>query len=159
MRSFVAAILLLSSSVDGLRVPLAPRSDGVSYSTQRRGVLAGAAALVTLGPLAPPAMADTEPMLDKPMEGFGTDEEKRAAFKAKQKKYKKAWRKELSNLEFASNDAEAISAVDNLYGLLKENNFEVPEGVRKMDLDQVYKTVQPKLGKGARMNFQKVHPG
>jgi hypothetical protein len=90
------------------------------------------------------------------MEGFGTDESKRSAFKEKQKKYKKAWRKSLSDLEFATTDAEAITAVDNLYALIKENNFEVPEGVRKMDLDQVYKTVQPKIGKNARMNFQKV---
>ena len=149
------AVLLLTSSVDGLRMPLAACSNGLNSNSCRRSVLAGAAALLTLGPLAP-AMANTAPMLDKPREGFGTDESKRSAFKEKQKKYKKAWRKSLSDLEFATTDAEAIAAVDNLYALIKENNFEVPEGVRKMDLDQVYKTVQPKIGKNARMNFQKV---
>ena len=95
-------------------------------------------------------------MLDKPMEGFEQSSEKRAAFQAKQKAYKKAWRKELSNLEFASNDSEAIAAINALYKLINVNGLEIPEGVRKMDLDRVYKTVQPKLSKEARMDYQKV---
>ena len=100
-------------------MPLAACSNGLNSNSCRRSVLAGAAAFLTLGPLAP-AMANTAPMLDKPMEGFGTDESKRSAFKEKQKKYKKAWRKSLSDLEFATTDAEAITAVDNLYALIKE---------------------------------------
>jgi len=95
-------------------------------------------------------------MLDKPMEGFGADEQKRAAFLAKQKAFKKAWRKELSNLEFASNDQEAVEAVTNLFKLIQKNGLEIPEGVRKMDLDQVYKTVKPRLSKDARMEFLKL---
>ena len=90
------------------------------------------------------------------MEGFDAAAEKRKAFLEKQKKYKKAWRKELSNLEFASNDAEFTASTDALYELIKNNGFEIPEGIRKQDLDQVYKTVQPRLGKEARMEFQKL---
>ena len=94
---------------------------------------------------------------DKPMEGFNADEEKRRKFLEKQKAFKKAWRKELSNLEFAANDAEFIAANDALFKLIKDNGFQIPEGVRKMDLDQVYKTVQPRLDKNARMEFQKLN--
>ena len=41
--------------------------------------------------------------------------------------------------------------------MIKDNGFQIPEGVRKMDLDQVYKTVQPRLDKNARMEFQKLN--
>ena len=61
--------------------------------------------------------------------------------------FKKAWRKRLSDLEFATNDAEATEAIEALIKLIYENGVEIPEGVRKMDLDQVYKTVKGKLGK------------
>jgi len=71
----------------------------------------------------------------------------------KQKAFKKAWRKELSNMEFAANDKEFVDAVEALYKLVRANGLEVPEGIRKMDLDQVYKTVAPRLGKEARMEF------
>jgi N-acetyl-anhydromuramyl-L-alanine amidase AmpD len=90
------------------------------------------------------------------MAGFDAAAEKRKAFIEKQKKYKKAWRKELSNLEFASGDADAKVAVEALYELIKANGYEVPEGIRKQDLDQVYKAVQPRLGKEARMEFLKL---
>ena len=88
--------------------------------------------------------------------GFEAGQEKRAAFQKKQKSFKKAWRKQLSELEFSQNDEEATVAVDALFKLVIENGGEIPEGVRKMDLDQVYKTVKPKLGKTARMNFAKL---
>ena len=54
-------------------------------------------------------------MLTEPMKGFDEGADKRAAFAEKQKKYKKAWRKELSNMEFSANDAEFTDAVDSLY--------------------------------------------
>ena len=114
----------------------------------RRAAFTGFAALGA-APLA--AVANTAPELDTPMERFDIDAEKRAAFKAKNKAYKKAWRKELSNLEFASNDAEAEEAIDALIKLIRENGTEIPEGVRKMDLDQVYRAQKDKLTKPARM--------
>ena len=54
-------------------------------------------------------------MLAEPMAGFSDGETKRAAFVEKQKKFKKAWRKELANLEFATNDEEFESACEGLY--------------------------------------------
>mmetsp|Transcript_49265 Transcript_49265/g.128538 ORF Transcript_49265/g.128538 Transcript_49265/m.128538 type:complete len:175 (+) Transcript_49265:1-525(+) len=153
LRSAVLFAGLVASS-DALRLP-ASSSATTSVPTSRRGLLAGAAAFAVLAPLAP-AMANTEPILDKPMEKFEADAAKRAAFMEKQKMFKKAWRKALSDLEFASTDAEATEAMDTLYGLIKKNGFEIPEGVRKMDLDQVYKTVQPRLNKSSRMEFQKL---
>lgn len=149
------AITLLAVA-NGLRVPgvaSSSSSSRLAASSTRRNLLAGAAALA-LSPL--PALANTQPDLLEPMTGFEAGAEKRKAFMENQKKFKKAWRRELSNLEFATTDQEAIDATDNLYKLISQNNFEVPEGVRKMDLDQVYKSVKDKLGKGARMNFQKV---
>merc|ERR1719201_1418211 len=93
-------------------------------------------------------------MLDEPMEKFTADEERRAVFLKKQKVFKKAWRKELANLEFASNDAEALEAIQGLVNLIGKNGNEIPEGVRKQDMDQVYKTVQGKLAKDTRMQFK-----
>ena len=75
-------------------------------------------------------------------------------FLKKQKVFKKAWRKQLAELEFSSNDAEAMQAIDNLIELIFKNGKEIPEGVRKMDLDQVYKTVQGNLQKETRMEFK-----
>ena len=54
-------------------------------------------------------------------------------------------------MEFASNDAEAEEAIDALIKLIRENGTEIPEGVRKMDLDQVYRAQKDKLTKPARM--------
>ncbi len=124
-----------------------------SLSFERRdvlSVLSGAAALAVL-PSA--SLADTAPMLDAPMEAFEEGEAKRAAFIKAQKAYKKAWRRELSNMEFSADDDEAMQAMINLIKMIQENRGEIPEGVRKMDLDQVYKGIQPRLGKRARMIF------
>lgn len=132
------AVLSLVASAWGLRLPATPThscSTASAAPCNRRRLLAGTAALVVLSPLQ--ATANTEPMLDKPMEGFEAGQEKRDAFLKKQKEFKKAWRKELSNLEFASNDQEATEAVQNLYTLINKNGLEIPQGVRKMDLDQV----------------------
>lgn len=118
---------------------------------RREVLLSSCAALTVLAPGA--ALANTQPMLDKPMESFEKDELRRAEFQKKQKVFKKAWRKELANLEFSSNDAEANAAIDSLKKLIYVNGNEIPEGVRKMDLDQVYRTVQGKLQKDTRMNF------
>ena len=37
--------------------------------------------------------------------------------------------------------------------MVLENGGTIPEGVRKMDLDQIYKKVKPNLGKEARMEY------
>ena len=81
---------------------------------------------------------------------FDAAAEKRKKFQEKQKAFKKAWRKQLSNLEFAETDAEATEAIEALIKLIYENGNEIPEGVRKMDLDQVYKNVKGKLAKETR---------
>lgn len=129
-------------------------ADGV---LSRRALVSGVGGTVAAG-LAPalPAFANTSPDLAEPTAAFDAAAEKRAEFMKKQKLFKKAWRKELSNLEFATSDEEASAAVQGLIKLIFQNGNEIPEGVRKMDLDQVYKTVQPKLGKEARMDFQKL---
>ena len=72
------------------------------------------------------------------------------------KKFKKEWRKELGNLEFSSNDAEAVAAMKALTQLIRDNGGEIPEGVRKQDLDQIYQIVKPNLEKDARMEFAKL---
>jgi len=84
------------------------------------------------------------------------DAEKRAAFQTKQKVFKKAWRKELAQLEFADTDAEALDAIQGLVNLIIKNGNEIPEGVRKQDMDQVYKVVQGKLQKETRLEFKKL---
>ncbi|KAL1529986.1 hypothetical protein AB1Y20_000912 [Prymnesium parvum] len=102
------------------------------------------------------ASANTAPLLTEPMTGFSADEAKRAAFLEKQKKFKKAWRKELSNLEYAADDEEFVTGIQNIVKLIMANGKDLPEGARRQDLDQVYKRVQPKLGKNARMSFQQL---
>ena len=87
---------------------------------------------------------------------FEVNYELRQKFLEKQKVFKKAWRKELANLEFCSNDAEALDAIQALVTLIIKNGKEIPEGVRKQDLDQVYKTVQGKLAKETRLEFKKL---
>ena len=157
----LSAALALSLSTSGLILPTgAAQQRQQQVQLSRRSVFSHAAtfaattAALAASPLA--ALADTEAELDAPMAGFDAAAEKRKVFLEKQKKFKKAWRKELSNLEFASNDAEFIEAVQNLARLIIANGREIPEGVRKMDLDQVYKTVKPRLQKEARMEFAKL---
>ena len=58
------------------------------------------------------------PELSEPMKGFDVTEDKRTAFLEKQKKFKKAWRKQVSNFEFATSDTEAIAATDAMYKVL-----------------------------------------
>lgn len=155
-----SACLAISLSTSGLLLPPTPGAAQQQVQLSRRAVFSHAAtfaattAALAASPLA--ALADTEAELDAPMAGFDAAAEKRKVFLEKQKKFKKAWRKELSNLEFASNDAEFIEAVQNLARLIIANGREIPEGVRKMDLDQVYKTVKPRLQKEARMEFAKL---
>ena len=63
--------------------------------------------------------ADTQPLLEEPTSGFVTDEAKRAAFEKKQRAYKKAWRRYLSDLEFATGDEEAVGAIKSLAALIR----------------------------------------
>lgn len=150
MRVNAACLLtiLFASSASGFRIP----SSGERIS--RRAAVATTALSAVALPLA--AFADTLPELSGSQAGFDAAAEKRAKFLAKQKVFKKAWRKELSNLEFAADDAEAEAAVEALIKLIYQNGKEIPEGVRKMDLDQVYKIQKAKLGKDARMKFAKL---
>ena len=71
-------------------------------------------AFAAAGVSVPAAWANTEPMLSEPMAGFNVDEAKRAAFEKKQKAYKKAWRREIGNFEFASNEKESVEAIEAL---------------------------------------------
>lgn len=126
----------------------------LSMTTSRRNalhLLGGAASLEALA--ATPAWANTQPMMEGTMAGFDAAAEKRVEYQAKQKAYKKAWRRELSNLEFSTSDEEAKAACIELMKLIRANGNTIPEGIRKMDLDQVYKGVKPRLEKPARMVF------
>jgi len=145
MANLVVGCLLLVASAQGLKIP-------ASFGRRDLARLAGAGAIAV--PLA--AIANTAPELSEPMKGFDATEDKRAAFLVAQKKFKKAWRKQVANFEFATTDSEAIAATDAMYKLIMDNNGQVPEGVKKADLDSVYKRVQPKLGKNARMEFLKL---
>lgn len=107
-----------------------------------------AAALVPLS-----ASADTQAEMEGTMPKFDEGEEKRKRFQEKQKEFKKEWRKQLGNLEFCSNDVEALDAIDKLSKLIILNGNQIPEGIRKQDLDQVYKIVQNKLQKDTRLKF------
>mmetsp|Transcript_39884 Transcript_39884/g.122807 ORF Transcript_39884/g.122807 Transcript_39884/m.122807 type:complete len:177 (+) Transcript_39884:39-569(+) len=112
---------------------------------------ASAAATAALRPAA--AMASTAAELTGVQAGFDEAAEKRARYQAMQKDYKKAWRKQLSNLEFSDSDGEALEAIKAIIKLIREHGNEIPQGVRKQDLDQVYKRVQPNLSKPVRMAF------
>jgi hypothetical protein len=92
----------------------------------------------------------------QPQAGFDSAAEKRQAFIKKQKVFKKAWRSLLSDLEFASGDAEALAAIKGLVQLIVQNGLEIPEGVRKQDLDQVYLVAKPRLQKETRLEFKKL---
>ena len=143
-------VLLLAASFDSSDAALQ-----LQQLVSRRTALAGAlsAAVPAMLPLRP-ARANTEADLGgATMEGFDADADKRIKFQQAQKAYKKAWRKQLSELEFATNDEEAITAIRALFKLIQANGNEIPQGVNKQDMDQVYKRVQPKLGKNARMAF------
>ena len=162
-RSLVTIATALLGAADGLVVGQAPRPalEHACTASSRPEPLGRRAVASLLGSamgaalMRPPsAYANTQPMLDEPMEKFTADEARRAEFLKKQKVFKKNWRKELANLEFASNDQEALDAINALARLIQVNGNEIPEGVRKMDLDQVYKTVQGKLAKDTRMQFK-----
>ena len=128
--------LTLLGSACGLTVQPQSARAASSAHMGRRAAVTGLGSAV-LAAAAAPAFADTQPMLDKPMEGFDAAADKRAAFIKKQKEFKKEWRKQLSNLEFCSNDEEALDAITKLRKLIVLNGNEIPEGVRKQDLDQV----------------------
>ena len=151
----LTCILGLSAAAHGLVVPTPLAKSEPLSRRALLGMGSGAALAALVGPLA--ASADTTPELGgATTEAFDLAAEKRKKFMEGQKKFKKAWRAKLSDLEFAQTDAEATEAVDGLYTLIMANNQEIPEGIRKMDLDQVYKIVKPRLNKDARMNFQKL---
>ena len=80
---------------------------------------------------------------------------KRAEFKKREAAYRKAWRREISNLEFASNDEEFIDAVRNLLTMIEQFGGDtLPNGKgSKVELEQVYVIQKDKLGKNARMAF------
>ena len=79
----------------------------------RRGLLQRTvAAGVTLG--AAPVWADTQPILSEQSSASLVNEEKRAKFVEAQKAYKKKWRKELANLEYATSDLETVEAIEAL---------------------------------------------
>ena len=98
---------------------LAPTSALVCRDTSaltRRGLLkqtvAAAAPLLTLG--AAPVWANTQAELSEQSAKSIDNEQKRAAFNAAQKVYKKAWRKELANLEYLTTDEERIEAIRSM---------------------------------------------
>ena len=98
---------------------LAPTSALVCRDTSaltRRGLLkqtvAAAAPLLTLG--ATPVWANTQAELSEQSAKSIDNEQKRAAFNAAQKVYKKAWRKELANLEYLTTDEERIEAIRSM---------------------------------------------
>ena len=80
---------------------------------------------------------------------------KRAEFKKREAAYRKAWRREISNLEFAANDEEFIDAVRNLLTMIEQFGGDtLPNGKgSKVELEQVYVIQKDKLGKNARMAF------
>jgi len=117
-------------------------------AAQLLGVAAASLAVLS----SQPVEANTEAMLAEPTAGFVSGEAARAEFEKKQKAYKKKWRKELANLEYATSESESLEAIITLTRLVaSEGNL--PEGIRKMDLDQVYKRVQPNLSKDTRLAF------
>lgn len=133
------------------------RACGTQTALNRRELLATSllgAPLLASVPFA--ASADTQAMYDTPQAGFDSAAEKRQVFIKKQKVFKKAWRSLLSDLEFASGDAEALAAIKGLVQLIVQNGLEIPEGVRKQDLDQVYLVAKPRLQKETRLEFKKL---
>ena len=136
--------------------------------SRRQLVSAAAAAAGTLAPLAPLRVHAAEDegfdYKDRPAYPVATEAQvsalddaaaKRAAFEKKARAYKKAWRQQVSNLEFASNDDEFIEAVRNLLVMIEEFGGDtLPDGKgSKVELEQVYVLQKEKLGKNARMAF------
>ena len=148
-------LLQMSAASAALLHPLA--RDVISRRSAAKELAQSAGLLASL-PFIPflPAFADTQAELDKPQEGFGVDEDKRKLFQEKQKKYKKAWRGAASDFEFSSNDDEAMTAIRDLIRLIRENNNEIPQGIRKQDLDQIYAVKKGTMGKQARMAFNQL---
>lgn len=148
LRFLLVTSALLLDVTHGLALGGDVAASSRSPLLSRRALLgAASAAAVGAAPLA--ATANTQPMLDKPVDSFAPAEEKRQAFLAKQKVFKKAWRKQLANLEFSSNDQEALEAIVELSNLINKNGFEIPEGVRKMDLDQVRARTRSSCAQGS----------
>jgi hypothetical protein len=85
---------------------LQPPARAQIVHSRRAALGSGALAAVAVAQLPLVASADTMPAMEGTMQGFDADEIKRAKYQEMQKTYKKAWRKQLSNLEYASNDAE-----------------------------------------------------
>ena len=103
--------------VCALGVLAAPASALVCRDTgavTRRGLLqktvAAAVPLLTLG--AAPVWADTQPQFAEQGQKSMDNEEKRKKFLAAQKVYKKAWRKELAQFEYATSDLETMEALE-----------------------------------------------
>ena len=103
--------------VCALCVLAAPASALVCRDTgavTRRGLLqssvAAAVPLLTLG--AAPVWADTQPEFAEQGQKSMDNEEKRKKFLAAQKVYKKAWRKELAQFEYATSDLETVEAIE-----------------------------------------------
>ena len=121
MAARTALVLCLAASARALRVPARAAgpltTDRTAHVTTRRALLGIAAA--SAAATATAARADTQSLLDEPMSGFTSDELKRAAFEKKQKAYKKAWRRYLSDLEFATGDEEAVGAIKSLAALIR----------------------------------------
>ena len=153
MTRALLALMQLMGVASGLRVGMGPSVQQASTATSaaqrerlsRRdvatGIVGGAAALSAFMPFA--AFANTQPMYEGVQEGFDAAAEKRKAFMARQKEFKKEWRKQLANLEFSSDDAEALDAITKLRKLIILNGNEIPEGVRKQDMDQVRRLPMP----------------
>ena len=119
MTARTALVLCLAASARALRVPAAGplTTDRAAHVTTRRALLGTAAASAVATATA--VRADTQPLLEEPTSGFVTDEAKRAAFEKKQRAYKKAWRRYLSDLEFATGDEEAVGAIKSLAALIR----------------------------------------
>lgn len=101
-------LLLSSQSAWALQLPAMAPAAHSRRAALGSGALAAAAAAFTQLPLV--ANADTQAAMEGTMKGFDADEIKRAKYQEMQKAYKKAWRKQLSNLEYASNDAEVSAS-------------------------------------------------
>ena len=173
MRAVVSSLFVFALAPAGA---LVCRETG---ALTRRGLLqrtvAAGVPLLTLG--AAPVWADTQPQFAEQGQKSLDNEQKRAAFIAKQKIYKKAWRKELANFEYATSDLENVEAIETMIKvcgpaeahrgphmarpsrpaltvtasltrarprdqMIKKNGGDIPEGVRRQDLDQIYKRIK-----------------
>ena len=126
---------------------------GVGLQLGRRGAvrLAGSGAAAAL--VQPLAALATTAADKEPSPEFDASAAKRQAFLEKQKKYKKAWRKSLAELEYAVDDKERIAAITDMARSVKANGGAIPEGTRLMDLEQVYKKIKPEMETEARRDY------